>query len=463
MSKIQVKFDPTLEQTDIVMKLNDSSVDEMGDEYEKNISGVQQTSVYGIMAPLIAINNIVIGYNDVILFELDSTGVLPTCSMIVNDKYGLISMLDMPGVDNVLRVQILPKFDGKYKKINLTFFITDININNNLIKLAGIYKLPLLYQSQIKSFGEINTYTLFETIAHETKLGFASNIESNDGDKRFVYCPYISYETLMENEIKHSGVETQVLDYWVDLWNNLTLADIYERYNAIDPFSDMVSWVSNQFPKITENFVDTPIEIVSELSNHPSQGMNEFYIVDLKKKNSPGEQLLRGTDKVYSIYHDKDKTYVDNIVQDGDVQYDIFTKYEYLGEVYGEFDYMLANKKRSDFLQKIKTNECVEVTLGAPSLSLLRGNRVNLKYFINDSSTQWQLDKLKEDGKIQDPQSNDILLEEGERNNVGNFILDKAVSGQYLIVGCKYKYIDNQWKFVLNLSRSSKNKINFFV
>ena len=38
MSKIQVKFDPTLEQTDIVMKLNDSSVDEMGDEYEKNIS-----------------------------------------------------------------------------------------------------------------------------------------------------------------------------------------------------------------------------------------------------------------------------------------------------------------------------------------------------------------------------------------------------------------------------------------
>ena len=77
MSKIQVKFDPTLEQTDIVMKLNDSSVDEMGDEYEKNISGIQQTSVYGIMAPLIAINNIVIGYNDVILFELDSTGVFP--------------------------------------------------------------------------------------------------------------------------------------------------------------------------------------------------------------------------------------------------------------------------------------------------------------------------------------------------------------------------------------------------
>ena len=87
--------------------------------YENNKTEIQQTSVFGIQSPLIAIDNVVIDFNDIQSFNLRSTGVLPELEMIVFDKYDLISSIDTPGMDNEVRVQILPQFENAYKKIKL--------------------------------------------------------------------------------------------------------------------------------------------------------------------------------------------------------------------------------------------------------------------------------------------------------------------------------------------------------
>ena len=114
MGKIYLKFDNALKQEDIIMPLVDTSSAESNGHGSTNISGYQQTSFYGVFSPLIQINNIVVAFRDIKYFKLDSTGKLPTVSIIVNDKYKLHSMIDTPSSDNKLRVQIIPPYDNAY-------------------------------------------------------------------------------------------------------------------------------------------------------------------------------------------------------------------------------------------------------------------------------------------------------------------------------------------------------------
>lgn len=457
MGKIQVKFDNQLTQSDIVLQLRSSSEDEMGDSYEKNQTELLQTAVYGIQVPLIAINGIAITFQDIISFNLESTGVLPTVSMKVKDRYNLISTFNSPGIDNELRVQILPQFENIYKKINLTFFITNINISGDSISLSAEYKLPDFVASRLKSFGEINTYGLFEAIAQETKLGFATNIEPNDTDKRYIYCAYQSYEDILAKEINYSGYDVQILDYWIDLWNNLVLADVYDRYNTIENEDDMKIYISGQKYEMTEGVSVDPIEVSAVLSNHPDVMNQELYVSGYKLTNNPGEGSLEGTDRLYSIYEMDKKEYLDYMIQDGDVKNDIYTKYSYLGEMYGTHNYLLAIKKRLDFIQKIKSNESIEVTLNHPVLGLMRGDKVNFIWYIMDDNTKYMMDGLIENGFGSKPESNIPLMEDEENEN-GSFIIDRTISAQYLITGCKIKYTQGGWKFILCLNRSNEQK-----
>lgn len=462
MSIIQVKFDNTLKQSDIIIPLVNSSKDESGDAYKINQPEIQQTLVYGIQSPLIMVNNIVVDFSDVISFELKSSSILPEISIVVRDRYKLNEIVATPGIDNELRVQILPKFDNIYKKINLTFYITITKFHDKYISIKGIYKSPKFVSSYIKTFGEMNTYNLFETIAKETGLGFASNVENNDGDKRWVYCDNKSYKELLMYEIQKSGFDKCIYDYWIDWWNNIVLIDIYERYNAIDRDEDIQIYISGQNQEVTEGSEIQPQKVIASLHNHPGQKMSELYVYEKNIINKPGAQLYSGTDRVYTVFEHSKGDYVDYLIQDGDVEKDIFIKHEYLGEVYGDFNYLIAGKKRETFLQKIRTNETIEIALKTPLLGLMRGNRVNLMWYMNDSSVQNLQKSLTEDGLLEENPGSDIPLNSADsiegKSQDGEFVLDKSISGQYLITGCKMKFYDKQWDYRLILSRSTYSK-----
>lgn len=467
MGKIQVKFDHNLKQSDIIVKLTNSSKDESGEDYQYNQQEVQQTLVYGIQSPLIMVNNVVVDFSDVLFFDLKCDSVFPSVKMMIQDRKNLISSIDTPSLDNELRVQILPKFDQKYKKINLTFYITSFKADDSIINITGEYKIIPFLSDNIKSFGKINTYNLFEKIAKETGLGFASNVESNDIDERYVYCDNKSYHDVLSREIQYSGgtADTmQIYDYWIDWWNNLTLVDVYERYNATDSEDDMKLWVSGQNKEVTEGSQIIPIEVPAVLNNHPSNETMELFVQNYQAKNNTSSQSINGTDKVYSIYESPKTEYIDYLVQDGDVKKDIFTKYEYLGENYGEYNYLLARKKRGAFIQKMQSNETIKVTLKSPLLGLLRGNKVNFIWYINDDSVKDTLNSLSEEEMVNNVQNDIPILrelpdEESEsKSNDGDFIKDESISGQYLITGQRMIFDDMEWSYILTLSRSSSLK-----
>ena len=460
MSKIEIKFDNNIKQDEIIVQLTNSSPTEAGNNYKNNQQEIQQTSIYGIQAPLIKINNVVVDFIDVIEFSLKSQDVLPTVNITIKDRYNLISSLDTPGSDNILRVQILPRFDNSYKKINLTFYISQIRINKDYITLSGVYKLPKLTSSNIKAFGEIGTYNLFESIAKETELGFASNIDLIETDKRYIYCDNKSYLELMNREIKFSEIgDMGILEYWIDYWNTLTLVDIYERYNTIEKDENMLIWVSGAVEEIGEGLKQTPIQTTALLSNSPTLSNSELYIMNYNIINRTGEQYYKGTDKLYSIYSEDNKEYMDYLIQDGDVKKDIFTKYEYLGEYYGKFNYLLSERKRQDFLQKINT-ESLEIELKTPLLALMRGNKVNIAIYKNDPMMEYSMDSLKETNNINSNFQTYIPMDDDNntKDADGKFILDKNISGQYMISGCNIRFYNNQWHYLITLNRPASNK-----
>ena len=472
MGQIYLKFDNQLKFKDIVVTLKEPSAEEAGEyyeEYSNNIQEVQQTSIYGVLVPLIAFNDIVIDFNDVTYLNLKSTGAVPEVEFSVKDRYELISTLDTPGSDNALRIQILPPFDDAYKKINLEFYISSINIRNGVISGKGIYKIPKLISSQFKSFGEVSTYELFEEIAKDTSLGFASNVESSTNDKRYVYCDNRSYLDVMRSEILKSASDaTHIYDFWVDFWNNINFVDIYERYNSIDKNEDMQVWISGQPNTSQEGIQIEPMQALARFNNLPSGSNSELFVKSHTISNNPRKQATLGTDKIISCYEENKKEYIDFLIMDGDVQQDIFTQHEYVGEIYGDYNYMLAQKCRDSYLQKMST-ETVKITLGTPLLGVLRGDKVEFAWFVNNSDLQAQrkglIGGVNNDPVINDVQTTPIIDDslsgiDAEKYNDtnGDFILNKSISGQYMVTSQTMKYEAGIWNYEIELVRPAKNK-----
>lgn len=461
MAIITVKYDPTITHSDVIARLDNSSHDEAGEYYQRNPVEIQQTSVYGVQCPIIAVNNIMIASQDILSFRLDDTGHIPSVNLHINDRKSLIEYLDTPGADNELRIIILPPFEDVYKKINLTFFITNFRQGRDGdLYISGEYKLPTFTASQFKSLGELSTYELCDTVAKETGLGLASNVEGSE-DKRFVYCPYISYKNAIEKEMTRSGSESQIYEWWIDVWNYLNFVDIYERYNTSDSEDDLRVWVSGAVDEIGEGIKIEPQEVKAELTNLFGSEESQLYIKNYRIVNNPGPNLRKGVDRVYSVYMmdgEEGKKEKGTYIGDNNAKKDIFYNYEYKGEVYGEYDYITSSMFRDVFLQKMKTYG-IEVDLNQPLLGLQRGNHVIIELYYNDDSKDYPTAGLSEEGLVNLDQTTNPPLEEiGQTYVADTFKLDNANSGQYLIVGNVYKYENLRWTQTVILTRPIEQK-----
>lgn len=461
MSIITLEFDNTLEKSSIIMPIMSSSKAEAGDDYQDNSNQMEiaQTSVFGIQVPLIMINTTVIDFDSIHYFSLKSHGPTPELSLTVEDKYELITNIDKPSHDNEVRIQIIPRFDNAYKKIDLTFFIDDISVNGSIIQLSCVYKVPTLLSSQYKSFGETDTYSLFKSVATDTKLGFATNVAAID-DKRYIYCDNRSLYDLLNSEITFANATDHIMDWWVDFWDNVNLVDIKERYLTVDPDEDLKIWVAGETRENGKDNEIVPNEVVAVLNNHPSINNSELFVENYSINNSSGVNASLGTDKVYGIYEQEKSEYTDFLIQDGDIKNDIFAKYSYLGETYGEYNYLFANCLREGYLQKINS-ETIDVTIKSPLLALMRGHKVNFIRYVNDDYLEGKMKALEEAGVIDRNVESNIPLQEYELNdeetndnkNDGKFRLDKTVSGQYLIIGVEALFTNNEWQYILKLAK----------
>ena len=460
MGKIYLKFDNALKQEDIIMPLVDTSSAESDGHGSTNISGYQQTSFYGVFSPLIQINNIVVAFRDIKYFKLDSTGKLPTVSIIVNDKYKLHSMIDTPSSDNKLRVQIIPPYDNAYKKINLTFYITNFtSYGSDSVHVEGSFFCSKFTEGQYKAFGEVGTYELFESVAHDTSLGFATNVDVDSngnalGDKRYMYCDYKSYQQIFNQEIRRAPNDnTHIYDWWVDFYNNINFVNVFERYNSIDSDDDMMVWCTSGVSHYLEGEKQDPIHVPAYIHNNPLSYPSSLRVDKYEKINSHGSQISKGTDKVFTIYEVDNNECKSYLIQDGDVKKCTSVMCEYMGEAYGPYNYLKAEACYDTYKQKMNL-ETIRVHLKEPVLGLMRGDKVNFLWFDNNSSISSKRESMEDIDVIQPVELDiDNIPNSNPANKYGSFEQDMSVSGQYMIVGCSIVFENYEWQYILDLQR----------
>ena len=455
MADLLVKFDPEIEFDPIVDILYAPPTEVQSEDGIINRT-VDQTKLTGVFAPLIRVNNQNINWSAVMSFELGTKLSVPYLNVTINDFMNICKTFDQPGADNILRLQILPQHDNTYKKINMNFYITDYQTpRNETLSLTCIYMAPNLWNSELKSYGKISTYKFYETLAHECKLGFVSNISDTD-DARYIYASNKSPRDMIPKVFLEGGSEKIILDAWIDWRNNLVLADMYDRWNTIE--NDIKYWTGMRMLNVEPNGPQQPEEIERIITNALPYRYRETYTNEYKIVNNTSKNSLLGTDKVVTSYSFDELESDDLLIEDGDIKNDIFKKFIYAGEYVGDYNYLKQMYCREAYMQKINST-MIKVTLDTPVMGLMKGEKVNVLWFDMNNFVASSTNEADSGMNTNIPTLSDNTAYQDE------YMLNKQVSGQYLIVEETLKF-DNwsgspMWHLDLLLSRPSDQIFNY--
>lgn len=435
---IEVKHDHKLNFPPII-------VPQYNQDNDEGPNMVKQTDIEGVLVPLLRFNDTVITFEMVSYMRL-TNNVVPSIEVEITDFLELIRVLDQPEHDNILYLQIIPPFDNAYKKIQLSFYIRNTSINGNTVHMYGDYYIPELYDTVMKPYGILSTYDLIDRISNDYSLGFCSNVEGTNDD-RYIYNPNRDVRSFLDKEIQFAGEKEHVYVWWIDLWNNINLVDLWKAYTELVSEENLQVWVSDNF-KSTDDEEKKPYQQIAAFTNSPAFVSSPFYIQEYTPvlKSSPV------TDRNFETFSMNDQEATSTLIQDGDVHNDIFQKYEYGGEVFGDFDYLSQRASRGMLVNKVNS-QVIEVISYLPILGLMKGGYVNLWWYDINNMIAESTDQSDISTNADIPEGEDT----GDVTSEGSMILNKTVSGQYYIVNIEYTYTGHMnWEVKYTLSRSAE-------
>lgn len=463
---ITVQSDPSIELPEIKVFLSDPSPDETDEDVKD--SDMRQTKTQGIAVPLVRVNGLSVPFNLVEYMYL-SCDKFPMVKIGIMDQMDLFSTFDKPGKKRELQVQIIPSFDNAYKKINLPFYITSFHKDefSDVISISGTYSVKGMWETVVKSYGEITTYEFFKQVAADLGLGFCSNLSGTD-DKRWIYVPSEKITSALSREADFGGSDADgnksvVLDWWIDYWNCLNLVDISERANTIDDKDSMKIWITNTLrPETDEAAPNEPVQSEAMITNHIALRNTQVYCSKYSNVFTASTGLS-GQDR-YIEYFDSSEDRVNSLwMKDEDAGNDIFSKYDYIGENFGEYQYLTQQQFKTLNMMKLN-GEKYSVDLFSPVFGLTRGSKVNFYWY--------DVNPLTDSLKYADLESNIPLPEDiTEKEEGDDFdpataedeqILNRQVSGQYYIASSEFIYDYNDggfnWQHRLTLTRPEDQK-----
>lgn len=440
MSAPVVIFDSAIEMPEIVHSLY-MYPDEKSDT---SMNPINQTKVDGIIMPLIRLNDMSINYQQIESFELKSVGFMPMLSITLRDDSGIMKTFNKTEADNLLQIQILPPFDNAYKKINMVFYVANHETHKGRLTFDCIYKLDGLRDSRLESFGEVTTFELFEDIAKKLGLGFVSNAQSTD-DKRWIYCDNCSYQDKIISEMDCAGSKTSIFNAWIDFRNNLTLLDIYERFHSID--DNLYIWTKkSKVPDVSDDTGDLskPIKVPAVISNHYTLRNTPLFVEKYETIMNNDAEIINGTDEV-SICYSFDDCAEDNwYMMDGSIEKDTTTKYDYVGEYFGKFNYLAQRNAVRIFRNKINKS-CISVELHSLCLGLMRGDKINLRWYEVGTMIGDRMNKINKETQT------NIPMDEESSAGIETQVINNEVSGQYLIKDIIISYRSGSWSQKMTL------------
>lgn len=440
---INIKFDNTLQDIEVTRPMYPTSESTDGAGMENS-----EIMINGVIAPVVKFNNQTINWKSVISMKISSSGPLPVLDLTFYDDDNTAALLDTPGPDNTVVIVITPPFDGIYKKIKLRFYIKDIRIDiySRKVTCSGDYYVDGLNDCALEAFGQMTTPEFFEEISKRLKLGYCTNVE-NVEDNRFIYINNQSYLDSLKRVCHEGGKQDCVLDWWIDMWNNVNLVDIYDKFLGQTDDNLTVFGVKN-YDMVDSSSKVYPIEMPATITNDFRLKAMPLYVSKFDLVNDNAKNRRSGTDRAVTTYDIERDLTRDLLVQDGSgVKANIFKKYKYDGEYYGESGTWLEAPEYASMMQQKMNNFAIRVELPMPCFGLMRGGRVNVEWYDESNITDAV---YKQNIGME---SNIPLPEDDETQDMtdpGTQRLNRKISGQYYIVSSDITYRNKGNQVALN-------------
>lgn len=463
---------------------------------------VDSTKVSGILYPLVSINNRRITYDDIISMSILYNDFLPTISITVNDDEGIIKATDIPGLNNSIKVILVPQINNTYKSIKLEFEITGCNIVGNKILYSGVYKLNAfkkMYLEEITYAGcsnndctsnenkQPNTWECLHEIARKCKLGFSSTDHCKDVNDRL---PRLmqrqTYTNFIQQHIKWGGTdERNIFDCWVDLYGYIVLVNVGWLFNeeninpknlAIHAFVGMNSSGTSNMPENQTRYVNRTLTNYNNMQAYNNLKIRSY---NIQINNS---DLISGTSLTMYNLNLLDVNEGNNSLSRYDIEViqnsidgkntEEYAKQHGLETVI-ECNELPINKQkiiRNKFFSKHR-QRILEVLLEEPNFGLQRGTLVNVAIFeTNPTIERILIDRSENVTGENSSFESDNLLEDMDDMNKSQFLYSAtstlpniALSDIYYIDSMKftYSYESNQInQYLYLIKRGSTSNID---
>lgn len=404
---------------------------------QKDPRHVEQTDITGILYPLVAINGKMISPDAILSFTLIHEDIIPEVEIecVLSELHEIIATSDKStrNARNTIQVQIIPPTDGTYKKANIEFLVTTFeNLGDSTYHIQGSYYNQELVNCQFKCLGDMSTYQYFDYISQQTGLGYCTNITGST-DTRNINLAYKTYVDSMRNEISIAQADQDiVLDCWVDLWDNINLIDMRSLSSTVESEDKNRIYVTQYKMCATDGGYESH-DSASLLTNLPLAEGTDIYLESLTAVHDTAASVFSGNVRVLGVYTAATCDCIDHIGQDTHTQAGT-TQYEYLGEVMGNYNYLLSKGFRSIHESRLKAS-AFYATVRYPNLGLIRGKQVRITYMYTRSQGEYETATS----------SNIINEDDAVPGSTGERFAIHPYSGNYLIIGIRYTFDESGW------------------
>ena len=215
--------------------------------------GNKQTKAIGTLKPFVLVNSYQFGPADIIAFELNCSGVSPTCEITVVDNKNAFQVESYPRDGDFFTILLNSKHQETFKSIHMDFDIVSIETSpeieggNPTITMEGIAKIPRLYAEDCQNLDSDNSLNHLELVARDLELGLATNIDSADDSQPRLQA-YITYADFIKEIVEDSYISDDAFTkYYIDQYYYLTYVNINKIFNAPNPTLDEVMTVIASF------------------------------------------------------------------------------------------------------------------------------------------------------------------------------------------------------------------------
>lgn len=256
-----------------------------------------QMNMAGINYPVICINDIFIGVNEIILMEIECSNFLPTISLKISPKgEGLLTKGAIKDGD-IISI-FFRTSSNVITPIRCDFIInsnrvTGYEVNNPLstpiINLSGELFIPGIHSSRDNIYTCGTSKKAIKDICKKLGIGFAFNDVDETNDKQLWFSPKKKVIEYINDVVEHSWKDEQsFFKSWIDLYYNLNFINVNKMLTSDDDIDMTIGTMIRDMQDLSPiDTSDKNAKITTKvLSNNYNYKQTPFYIFDITPVNN---------------------------------------------------------------------------------------------------------------------------------------------------------------------------------